>query len=77
MYKTRLGRLRATRKQRIEAISLLKSLPIIFTCTCNQCGCGGFDTVKYTTTYYCPACGRVRRTDGSDKHTPFCHHKAS
>ena len=72
MYKTRLGQLRLNHQQRVDARRILSSQPIIFTCACNQCGCGGFDTVEYQKTQYCPTCGIVKRSPLKG-HITLCH----
>jgi len=61
MIKTRRGWERATLKQKKAEIEILSMLPTAFQCTCNQCGCGCFQTVIYGGIPRCPTCGRIKQ----------------
>lgn len=68
MYKTRLGFERLTFKQRVMARELMRSLPIAFSCSCNQCGCGCLDTVVFKKITYCRQCARPKITPKGDRY---------
>lgn len=81
MIKTKLGWERADYNRRMAQKRFLRTLPVVFSCVCNQCGCGCLDTVTYDKMPYCPDCGQARLTKTecgwvrdpySIKHAPWC-----
>jgi len=61
MIRTRKGWERATFEKRKEERAILRTLPVVFECDCNQCGCGCIETVIYGSIPRCPACGKVKQ----------------
>ena len=78
MILTRLGWRRSTFKQRVEQRKAIAKLPTVLSCTCNQCGCGGFKTVVFANVPICKGCGRpkfdVHGKPYGLEHLWCCHH---